>query len=149
MSYLGATTGCVLAIPLLDLVPTKFALLSCLLIQIVSLALFSYADRMSQLAVARFLCGAMQVILAIFLPVWVDAFAPTEKKTRWMTLIITAAPMGLLAGYGMSAVVISITDSWWWAFYIVIAMMIPLMFIISCVDKTMIDIKEYLKLKQK
>ena len=68
--------------------------------------------------------GATQVILAIFLPVWVDAFAPVEKKTRWMTLIITAAPMGLLAGYGMSAVVISTSDEWWWAFYLIIIFII-------------------------
>ena len=92
--------------------------------------------------------GATQVILAIFLPVWVDAFAPNEKKTMWMTLIITAAPMGLLAGYGMSAVVITLSDSWWWAFYIVIFVIIPLMVILACVDSSQIDVKEHLRLKQ-
>ena len=103
---------------------------------------------MTQLGVARFMSGATQVILAIFLPVWVDAFAPTEKKTRWMTLIITAAPMGLLAGYGMSAIVITLSDSWWWAFYIVIIVIFPLMVFLTCIESNQIDIKEHLRLKQ-
>ena len=91
--------------------------------------------------------GATQVILAIFLPVWVDAFAPVEKKTRWMTLIITAAPMGLLAGYGMSAVVISTSDEWWWAFYLIIIVMVPLIVILSFIESSQIDIKEHLKIQ--
>ena len=92
--------------------------------------------------------GATQVILAIFLPVWVDAFAPMEKKTRWMTLIITAAPMGLLAGYGMSAIVISTSDEWWWAFYLIIIVMVPLIVILAFIESKQIDIKEHLKLQQ-
>ena len=97
---------------------------------------------------ARFMSGATQVILAIFLPVWVDAFAPVDKKTRWMTLIITAAPMGLLAGYGMSAIVISTSDEWWWAFYLIIIAMVPLIVILSCIKSSKIDIKEHLKIQQ-
>ena len=117
MVYLGATAGSVIAIPFLDLVPTRIALLSCLVVQILSLYLFTWGLKWSHLAMARFLSGATQVILAIFLPVWVDAFAPSTKKTTWMTLVIAAAPMGLLAGYGMSALIVTYTDSWWFAFY--------------------------------
>jgi len=100
------------------------------------------------MATARFFSGATQVILAIFLPVWVDCFAPLQKKTTWMTLIITAAPMGLLAGYGMSALVVTYTDSWWWTFYIIILVMMPLLIILSFIDSSYIDIKEHLQLKQ-
>ena len=75
---------------------------------------------------------------------WVDAFAPTDKKTTWMTLIIIAAPKGMLAGYGLSALVISNSDSWWYSFYIVMAFMVPLMVVLAFVDKRLIDIKEHL-----
>ena len=71
---------------------------------------------------ARFLSGASQVIITILLPVWVDAFAPSESKTTWMTLIIVAAPKGMLAGYGLSALLMTINEesALWWPFYIVI-----------------------------
>ena len=43
MVYFGATVGSVIAVPLLDLVPTRWALLGCLLLQIIALFLFTYA----------------------------------------------------------------------------------------------------------
>ena len=71
---------------------------------------------------ARFLSGASQVIITILLPVWVDAFAPSDSKTTWMTLIIVAAPKGMLAGYGLSALLMTMNEesALWWPFYIVI-----------------------------
>jgi len=74
---------------------------------------------------ARFLSGFSQVILSIYLPVWVDAFAPSDMKTKWMTLIITAAPAGLFFGYSMTAAIIMMDISWPWAFYIHIILLIP------------------------
>jgi len=50
------------------------------------------------------------------MPVWVDAFAPRDRKTRWMTYNIMAAPLGLLVGYGLTAVMISIGLDWKWSF---------------------------------
>jgi hypothetical protein len=52
------------------------------------------------------------VILAIFLPVWVDAYAPKDRKTKWMSLIISAAPLGNLTGYSMSAVIVTYGVAW-------------------------------------
>jgi MFS family permease len=86
--------------------------------------------------------------MTIFLPVWVDAFAPKEKRTRWMTLCLCASPMGLLTGYFVSAIVVAYTDSWWWAFYILILSMMPLVIIMSLIDGSYIAIKEHLRLKQ-
>ena len=62
------------------------------------------------------------MIITILLPVWVDAFAPSESKTTWMTLIIVAAPKGMLAGYGLSALLMTTNEesALWWPFYIVI-----------------------------
>ena len=99
--------GSLVAIPLLDLLPTRPVLLGCLSVQIIALAAFTYATAWGQLALARFLSGASQVIITILLPVWVDAFAPSDSKTTWMTLIIVAAPKGMLAGYGLSALLMT------------------------------------------
>lgn len=94
MVYFGCTIGSAIAVPYLDFVPPRMALLICLAVQIVSLLAFCYVHAWNQLAAARLVSGACQVILAIFLPVWVDAFAPNNKKTTWMTLNIVASPLG-------------------------------------------------------
>ena len=146
--YLGATVGSLIAIPLLDLVPTKIALIGCLGVQSLALLAFTFSLGFKELAAARFLSGCAQVILAIFLPVWVDAFAPSDKKTTWMTLIIIAAPKGMLLGYGMAAVIVSLTEDWWWAFYIIIFTMVPIMIILLIINSKNIDIKEYVRSKQ-
>ena len=56
--------------------------------------------------------------------------------------------MGLLTGYFISAIVVAYTDSWWWAFYILILSMMPLVIIMSLIDGSYIAIKEHLRLKQ-
>ena len=65
-----------------------------------------------------------------------------------MTLIIVAAPKGMLAGYGMAALIVSLTENWEWAFYIIILSMIPLMAILAFMNSKSIDIKVYVRQKQ-
>ena len=146
MVFLGSVVGSLIAIPLLDLIPTKLALMSCLFWQSLALFSFTFSTDWYELAAARFLSGVSAVILSIFLPVWVDAFAPSERKTTWMTLIIVAAPKGMLMGYGMAAVILSTSeDNWYWAFYAIIFAMVPIMVTIFFVDNKHIDIKEHMR----
>jgi len=71
------------------------------------------------------------VILAIFLPVWVDAFAPSKYKTLWMTISISSNGAGTILGYGLAAAVVTISDSWWWAFYlIIVGMIVPIIYLV-------------------
>jgi membrane protein implicated in regulation of membrane protease activity len=65
-----------------------------------------------------------------------------------MTLIIMASPMGMLFGYGLAAVVVTVSERWWLTFYYIIAAMIPLTLCLALIPKKYIDIKEHLKLKQ-
>ena len=147
-TYLGATVGCLAAIPLLDYVPTKWALLSCLVAEAISFLVFTLVDDFYHMSIARFCAGASQVILAIFLPVWVDAFAPKKFKTLWMTISISATGVGTLVGYGLAAAAVTVSDSWHWAFYIMMtAMIIPIVYLIMA-DPEIIDVKEHLRVKQ-
>ena len=130
-TYLGATVGCLAAIPLLDYVPTKWTLITCLVIEAISFFVFTMVEDYYHLATARFFSGASQVILAIFLPVWVDAFGPQRFKTLWMTLTISATGTGCILGYGLAAASLSYTESWYWAFYItMILMIVPIIYLI-------------------
>ena len=62
-------------------------------------------------------------------------------------MTIAAAPMGLLTGYGISALIITISKEWQWAFLVIILMMVPLVCILFCVQRRYLDIKEHLRLK--
>jgi MFS family permease len=89
---------------------------------------------------ARWLSGFSQVIQAIFLPVWVDFFAPHDRKTKWMTWIIGAAPLGMLSGYSMSALIVSFGLHWCWAFYIHVVLLLPFILGILIVDPKLLQI---------
>jgi predicted MFS family arabinose efflux permease len=97
---------------LFEILPTKFVLIAAIILQCCALLMFTLIDKYELQAFSRFLSGFAQVIFAIFLPVWVDAFAPRDRKTKWMTYIISAAPLGLLSGYLMSAFVLMAGLSW-------------------------------------
>lgn len=58
MTYLGATVGSLLAIPLLDQVPSKWALFLCLVGEAISLFVFTYAQDFTHLSLGRFFSGA-------------------------------------------------------------------------------------------
>ena len=110
---------------LFDAIPSRVVIFVGMMLQCLALALFTVSIEYNWQLFARFLSGFSQVILAIYLPVWVDAFAPSHMKTKWMTMIITAAPGGLFFGYTMTAGIVSIGVSWQWAFYIHIILLIP------------------------
>ena len=126
--------------PLFDLFPTKHVLLTAMTLQCIALTVFTLVNQFAFQAAARFLSGFSQVILAIFLPVWVDAFAPRDRKTKWMTYIISAAPLGLLTGYSMSALIVTFGIAWQWAFYIHIVMLLPFIAMIFFMEPTVIEI---------
>ena len=47
------------------------------------------------------LSGCFQVFVTIYYPVWIDAFAETEEQRGlWMTLILLAANLAYVVGYG-------------------------------------------------
>lgn len=56
--YLGATAGSALAIPFLDLVPTRWALIICTVLQMMALYAFTYTEKWAWQASTRFLSGA-------------------------------------------------------------------------------------------
>ena len=122
--------------------PSRIVIFVGMMLQIVALAMFTESTSYGFQLFARFLSGFSQVILSIFLPVWVDAFSPREKKTKWMTLIITAAPGGLFVGYSMTACIVMFGISWWWAFYIHILMLIPVSNVFFAIKETFLDVQK-------
>lgn len=127
---------------LFETIPSRIVIFVGMMLQMIALAMFTIFKAYDWQLFARFLSGVSQVILSIYLPVWVDAYAPRNRKTRWMTFIITAAPAGLFVGYTMSAMIVMFGVNWQWAFYIHIIMLIPVSQVFFAIKNNMLDVQK-------
>ena len=66
--------------------------------------------------ISRTLVGFFQTFWCIYIPVWIDMFAPIQKKTIWLTLTQLAVPLGIVIGYCSTAVLVS-NLNWRISFY--------------------------------
>lgn len=80
-----------------------------LLIGLISLTGTLFLFVLSQifwLAVAsRFMTGVFQVFMLVYFPVWIDKFGG-ESATMWITFLQVGVPLGIFAGYAMTALII-------------------------------------------
>uniref|UniRef100_A0A7S1UG98 Major facilitator superfamily (MFS) profile domain-containing protein n=1 Tax=Phaeomonas parva TaxID=124430 RepID=A0A7S1UG98_9STRA len=68
--------------------------------------------------------GLTQCFLCVYSPIWIDEFAPSGHRTSWMSFSQAAVPIGIMAGYAMSSVVMWTTKDlgcvvlhcWRWPF---------------------------------
>jgi MFS family permease len=139
-SLLTVIVGSAVSMKLFESLPSRVVIFGSMMLQCLALALFTVSIDYNWQMFARFLSGFSQVILSIYLPVWVDAFAPRHSKTKWMTFIITAAPAGLFLGYSMTAVIVMFDVSWQWAFYRPIIMLIPISQIFFAIKEKYLDV---------
>jgi uncharacterized membrane protein len=66
----------------------------------------------------RFMIGFFQVFICIYMPVWADTFANSEKqKAAWLTFLILASPLGIVIGFSLTTVMVQL-KTWEWSFYI-------------------------------
>lgn len=119
----------------------KLVILVAIVVQIVAVLAYTIAPVYWAQATARFLAGVCQVFFSIYLPVWIDFFAPKEKRVRWMTLLLIAVPSGVISGYLCAALVVSWGMTWKLAFYIQIVMLVPLFIGFLFVKTANIDTK--------
>jgi len=61
--------------------------------------------------------GVFQAFISIYSPIWVDQFGPRNRKTVMMSLIQAASPLGIVLGYGLTAVIQEYID-WTYSFII-------------------------------
>jgi predicted MFS family arabinose efflux permease len=84
--------------PLLSLTLT----LNCL-----SLWLFTLIEEFYIMAAIRFFIGFCQVFICIYMPVWADTFANSEKqKAAWLTFLILASPLGIVLGFSLTSIMV-------------------------------------------
>lgn len=86
-----------------------------------TLGLFVLSDHKWTAYVSRFLIGAFQVFLLVYYPVWIDKFGG-NKKTLWLTLLQICVPVGIFAGYGLTAAILALGHEYLLSFYIQIGL---------------------------
>jgi len=86
-----------------------------------TLGLFVLSDQKWTAYVSRFLVGSFQVFLLVYYPVWIDKFGG-DKKTLWLTLLQVCVPIGIFAGYGITASVLRLGSTYNVSFYIQIGL---------------------------
>lgn len=59
--------------------------------------------------------GCCQAVPFVYLPVWVNAFAPVESATKWMGLVQNLAQVGVIVAYGATTLCMHLVDDGSWA----------------------------------
>lgn len=100
--------------------------------------MFVLSDHKWTAYVSRFLIGAFQVFLLVYYPVWIDKFGG-NKKTLWLTLLQICVPVGIFAGYGITAAVLAVGQSYLLSFYIQIGLVAIFIILFSMISKEKLD----------
>ena len=88
--------------------------------------------------ISRFLVGGFQVFLLVYYPVWIDKFGH-KYKTLWLTLLQVCVPIGIFAGYGITAVVIWMGYHYFVSFYIQIGLVAAFIVAFAFIPKEKLD----------
>ena len=105
--YLGIVVFGTLAGALYQRLHSKYLTVAALLFLEGTLVIFVLSDLKWMALVFRFLTGGCQVFLLVYYPVWIDKFG-CHLKTLWLTLLQICVPVGIFAGYGITAGVIAL-----------------------------------------
>ena len=77
--------------------------------------------------------------MTIYYPVWIDAFAETEEQRGlWMTLILLAANLAYVVGYGF-ILAADYIGQWHLCFYFMVAVAVIFTFWISTIPNAYLD----------
>jgi predicted MFS family arabinose efflux permease len=79
-----------------------------LLLNAISLILFTATNYFYVDAILRVLIGIFQVIITIYNPVWADIFAKENLKSIWLTFLILGSPLGLVLGFALTSIMKSV-----------------------------------------
>jgi len=85
--YVGLTIGSVVSGWVFTKINAKYVISIALILNIGALVMFPLVNKFYLLAISWTLVGFFQVFSCIYIPVWIDHFAPKWKKTMMLTLV--------------------------------------------------------------
>ncbi|CAD2218427.1 transporter protein [Angomonas deanei] len=124
--FLGNIIGCPVAGHLFGSYNEQNVLNASLIAHTVATFLFAFFPGYYYCVFFRFFIGFTLAFIVVYTPVWVDHFAPRDKKSIWMASHNAGVPLGIMFGYLVGAYFPSFTAiPWEWAFYLKCLLMVP------------------------
>jgi MFS family permease len=114
--FLGLVTGSLCAAYVMATFKFKTILSVSFLGNGVGLLLFIAKDSFYSMCLSRFISGFFQIFMTIYIPLYVDCFGSRRSKPIMFSLILLAAPLGIVIGYGCTGVLIGNGISWRYSF---------------------------------
>jgi MFS family permease len=106
--------------------------------------MFSFSYNLPLMYLSRIGMGITQAFCVIYGPVWVNEFSPPESTTRWMGLLQSAVPLGVMLGYAIAGCFINFAGiSWRFAIQIQALAIIPLIVMLHYSDPSQIDVIDH------
>ncbi|RNE96694.1 transporter protein [Trypanosoma rangeli] len=133
--FLGNILGCPLSGHLFSHHNAKQVLVGSLILHTVFTFLFATLTNYEFALFCRFFIGITLSTVIVYVPVWVDIFAPRDRQSVWMASHNAGVPLGIMLGYTCGAFLPSYTNvNWEWAFYIKCILTIPAVAYLMRVD---------------
>lgn len=115
--FVGIVFGSLFATIVFNNLPYKVVITFCFLGNAIGLIIFAQSHTYPIQCFARFFSGFNQILLCIYLPLYVDTFCANTSKSYWMSAMLIGAPLGVIIGYLMTAVM-QTYYSWQLSFWI-------------------------------
>ena len=106
MVFFGILIGSMSGAFVFQKVSFKTIIMLSLLVNGISLYLFTIFTPFYLMGLMRYTSGFAQVFLIIYKPVFVDTFASKSQKSALMSLILMSPPLGVVIGYLLTAIMI-------------------------------------------
>ncbi|ESL06877.1 transporter protein [Trypanosoma rangeli SC58] len=138
--FLGNILGCPLSVHLFSHHNAKQVLVGSLILHTAFTFLFATLTNYEFALFCRFFIGITLSSVIVYVPVWVDIFAPRDRQSVWMASHNAGVPFGIMLGYTCGAFLPSYTNvNWEWAFYIKCILTIPAVAYLMRVDSRSIS----------
>lgn len=117
MVFLGLVCGSICGAVVLGRLKFKTVLVISFLGNGLGLLLFTVPSNIYVMGFARFLSGFAQIFLTIYIPLYCDCFGSATTKPVMLSLILLAAPIGVVSGYLTTGLLISHGVNWTHSFF--------------------------------
>lgn len=131
--FLGNMCGCVITgqLMMLDVSAKKLLLVSVVCHGLFS-SLFAASSSFVLSLLFRYLTGLTLAVSVVYIPIWVEAFAPKNGAILWLAWCHVGVPLGIFLGYVAGGLLPLYTSlAWQYTFYFKSVLMIPLAWLVS------------------
>lgn len=142
--YLGLSLASLIVSPMFQKHSASKTLIVMLFLNCAFCLLFSFSYNLQVMCLSRLGMGFTQAFSIIYAPVWINEFSPKQNETRWMGILQSSVPIGVVCGY-TTASLINLTNlvSWRFAIQVQALVELPLIVFFAHINKEDIDIIDH------